>query len=409
MRTMSSCRICGGRLTEVLDMGMIYPSDFIAAVERHSRQPLVLSICDACGLAQLRDVYDLDAMYRQYWYQSRLNGSMVAALRDVANAAVELASLSAGDIVVDIGCNDGTLLGMFPNQVYKIGFDPARNLAKLSQQFCDRFINEYFSAEYLPSGMRQVKVVTSIAMFYDLPRPVEFVQDVAEILSPDGVWIIQMTDLWSMMRANAWDNCCHEHLSYYTLDVLSALLKANRLDIFDVEYNEVNGASMRAYVCREGARDISPAVNLFLTQERRYLEAYENPYTAFAERIERIKDDITGWVRMRAAAGDLIYILGASTKGNTFLQYTGIDYHLCPLAAEINSDKFGLMTVGTHIPIVSEGVAMSHRPEYFLVLPWHFIDGLVRKHTTYLRDGGRFVTAMPTPAVYSAEGRETIC
>lgn len=391
-----SCRCCGGELRTVLDLGAICPSNFVEGNEEVPGVSLTLAQCTTCGLVQLHDTVELDAMYRQYWYKSSLNASMVKALNDVVTRATEHVELVDGDVVVDIGANDGTLLAMYPERLLRVGFDPALNLAKEATGKCDCFVNDYFTADSYPIP-EHAKIITSIAMFYDLPSPHRFVEDITKILHPEGIWVVQFTDLVSMLKINAFDNICHEHLEYYSLHVVKDIIEMHGLELIDVEYNTVNGGSLRAYIAFAGAKEVSENVAVFLKEEHEYLGMFEDPLVAFAARVERIKTEVLGYLEKAKADGRSIFVLGASTKGNTLLQYFGLDVHTITYAAEVNPDKFGLKTVGTHIPIIPQVQALALKPDIFLVLPWHFIDTFRESLKMYLEGGGILYVPLPEP------------
>lgn len=386
-----------------MDLGRLYPSEFIVGKPSLQQQPLVLCKCAACGLVQLKHTVPADSMYRQYWYRSSLNPSMVTALQEVVAGIEKRTPITSRDIVVDIGANDGTLLSLYTSQPVKVGFDPARNLAPLAEKHCSIFVNDYFDFQKYPLPQR-AKAISSIAMFYDLEEPLRFIDDVKKILARDGLWVIQLTDLMSMLKTNAFDNLCMEHLEYYSLRVLATLLSKYELEIFDIEFNQVNGGSTRLYVGHRHAHPIQKQVQIALQAEEDYFSSFTDPFLSFYDRIQAIRELLTSFIHRETAAGKKVYVLGASTKGNTLLQYFKLDHKLLDYAAEINPEKFGKLTVGTNIPIISEGAAFAARPDYFLVLPWHFIKGLVEKHQAYLDAGGAFIVPMPEPAVIDRHG-----
>jgi len=398
----TSCRICDGELVTVLDIGTIYQSNFLTDDANAVKAPLNLARCTKCNLVQLKHDLDLDTMYRQYWYKSSLNKSMVQALADIVENIGKRIHLEGGDIVVDIGANDGTMLSMFPPNVIKVGFDPALNLAPEAKRKCDVFVNDYFTSQRYPLPSK-AKVVTSIAMFYDLADPRTFIEDVKAILQEDGMWVIQFTDLLSMFRINAFDNICHEHVEYYSLRVLSQMLKDHDFEIFDLEYNTVNGGSIRAYVGRTDKFEIRPVVGAMQIVEDAYMDSFDDPFRAFSARVSGIRDTMMIWLTNEVKAGRRTFIAGASTKGNTLLQYFGIDSSMIPYAAEVNSDKFGLKTVGTGIEIISEQKAIKMNPDSFLILPWHFINTFLSTYGTYITKGGKLIVPMPEPLAYKSQ------
>lgn len=402
-----SCRSCGGPLTSVLDLGEICQSDFVSGIEEEVRQPLELVRCSSCDLVQLGHDYNLDTMYRQYWYKSSLNPSMLESLRDIVASARRRKVLFHGDVVVDIGANDGSLLSMYPEGVFRVGYDPAYNLRLQAEKNCDFFINDYFSAASYSKDIPRASIVTSIAMFYDLPDPNSFIADVKKILKEDGLWIVQFTDLTSMLELNAFDNICHEHLEYYSFTVLKQLMEKHGLSVFDIEVNKVNGGSIRAYICHPGRWGLTGAVRFREVYERLFY-SIEDPYRHFYNSIQETGSKLRRFLNDIHYVGKTVAVLGASTKGNTLLQYYGIDHTLLSYAAEVNPDKIGLKTVGTKIPIVSEEEALRRNPDYFLVLPWHFAETFKKKFGEYFMKGGTLLFPLPQPYLLSKEGQKLL-
>lgn len=381
----------------MLSLGKIAPSGFGETNHSPERYPLDLTTCAECGLTQLRHTLDQDASFRHYWYRSALNQTMVAALQDVVDCALRQVTLNRGDVATDIGCNDGTLLGMLPPGTVTVGFEPARNLATEAARRAILFVNDYFSAAKYPQQVTKSKLVTSIAMFYGVDDPARFVADVAEILHEDGIWVLQMMDLESMLAQLAFDNICFEHLIYYTLADIRRLIEPFGLEVFHVSHNMTNGGSLRAMICHKGQRVVSPFATVSMLADVR------QNLRDFAKAVEAVKDLVVATIKLYRAWGRKVYVMGASTKGNTLLQYFGLDSTLIDKAAEVNPDKWGLRTVATNIPIASEAECLADQPDYFLVLPWHFITDFVNRNQEYLDRGGRFIVPLPRPAVISRE------
>jgi NDP-4-keto-2,6-dideoxyhexose 3-C-methyltransferase len=412
----TNCRVCQAALEPILSLGDHYVSDFPdPGAPEGTRAPLDLMLCTRCRLLQLRHTVPAELMYRNYWYRSGTNATMRAALADIATKGEALAHVQPGDSVLDVGCNDGTLLGSLSTpRLFRIGFDPAENVAPTARAVADHVVigffgEESFKAEPALAG-RRPRLVTSIAMFYDLEDPQRFVRDVGAVMEPDGLWIVQMSYLPLMLRDNELGNVCHEHLEYYSLASFEYLLGLNGFEIVDVELNDVNGGSLRAYIRRQGARAEAFADETYRilargrVQELRAAETRmglesRKPYDDFAFWVARIRDDVNAFVRTEVDKGRKVYVYGASTKGNTVLQYFGLDHRVITAAAERNPQKWGKVTVGTRIPIVSEEDARRARPDYFLVLPWHFLREFQERERDYLHAGGRFILPAPHFAV----------
>ena len=410
--TRKTCRVCDSALEPILNLGEHFVSDFPRPGDSDGiKAPLELVLCRRCRLLQLRHSVPGEHMYRNYWYRSGTNQTMRNALADIADKAETLIHLQSGDTVVDIGCNDGTLLGSYKTGgIYRVGFDPAQNLAELSRRIADRVFVDFFSAQpftHEPElAGRRARIVTSIAMFYDLEDPNQFVTDIKKIMSDDGLWIIQMSYLPLMLKTNEFGNICHEHLEYYSMQSLEFLLDKHDFEIVDVELNDINGGSLRAYIRNKGAsaeafgdvtyRAMAAERVRVMRESEIKLGLGDKPvYQEFAMRVERIRTDVLDFVKAQIGAGKRIFVYGASTKGNTVLQYFGLDHGLITAAAERNPDKWGRVTVGTHIPIVSETDARAANPDYFLVLPWHFLEEFMAREHDYLVNGGRFIVPFP--------------
>ncbi len=410
VRTRTTCRSCDSRgLLPVLSLGSQYVSNFVdgPGPSDEVKVPLELVLCDVsqggCGLLQLRHTVSPDLLYRYYWYRSVVNNTMRDALANVCCSVEKTIPLRSGDLVLDIGCNDGTMLRSYRTKGLKlVGFEPATNLIAEAQAGTTRIINDFFSFQAFQSafGGAKAKVVTSIAMFYDLEEPNSFVSDVARCLDVDGIWVVQMSYLPSMLMHNAFDNICHEHLEYYSLMSVRNLLDGHGLEVFDVELNDVNGGSFRLYIRHRKPETPPPAS---ATERIKEMEQKENAlglqnrtiYDEFAVRLKALKTRLVEFITQETAKGKTVYAYGASTKGNTLLQYFGLDSTLIRGAAERNPDKWGKKTVGTMIPIISEEQARADNPDYFLILPWHFLEGFKTREEQFLNQGGKFIVPLP--------------
>ena len=378
------CRICGNTsLTGTLDLGVqaltgTFPRDRDAAI---TSGPLRLVKCtggdDACGLLQLEHSYDLREMYGEnYGYRSALNVSMVKHLHGKVRRILESVALKDGDLIVDIGSNDSTTLQAYPSRgPILVGVDPTG--VKFAEHYPPHIhlIPDFFSARALLERFpgKKAKVVTSFSMFYDLEDPVAFMREVHEILADDGVWVFEQSYMPTMLETNSYDTVCHEHLEYYGLKQIKWMADRVGFTISDVELNDINGGSF-SVVVRKAGRDREPgaAVRRLLGEEKQKgLDSLE-PYSVFAARAAASRSELLDFLRGARAQGKTVAGLGASTKGNVILQYCGLTEKDVVAIGEVNSDKFGCYTPGTRIPIVSEDDLLKRRPDYLLVLPWHF-------------------------------------
>jgi len=403
-RELRACRASGSdHFVPVLNLGMqaltgVFPR---AADEPVTRGPLELLWCPASGLLQLGHSYDPGEMYGEnYGYRSGLNASMVEHLSDKVRCLERRVPLRHGDVVLDIGSNDATTLKAYrATGIRRIGIDPTGN--KFRNFYGDdiELVADFFSADaYRALRAKPARIVTSIAMFYDLESPVDFARQVASILADDGVWHFEQSYMPSMLRSNAYDTICHEHLEYYTLDVVRQILDAADMKLVDVVTNGVNGGSFAVTAARRSNRSIEPnhaVIDWLLQQEDLMGLNTPRPYREFEERVFRHRTDLVRLIRSLNDAGKKVLGYGASTKGNVLLQFCGLTVDDVPAIAEVNRDKFGCVTPGTHIPIVSESEARAAEPDYFLVLPWHFKHGIVRREREFLQGGGKMIFPFP--------------
>jgi hypothetical protein len=406
----STCRVSGEKLTPLFSLGKLYLSDFIERTETPKYEPveLALSLAPKSGLVQLRHTVPGDVLYRKYWYKSGTNATMTNELMGIAKKAQETMRLREGDVFVDIGCNDGTLFRFVEKNIIRIGFDP--NDFKIeSSKYADLIVNNYFNVkEYKKTkhGHKKANVITSIAMFYDLEDPCAFVNDVKKTLDRDGLWIIQMSYLPLMLKQLAFDNICHEHLEYYSLESLKHLLDKHSLDIVDCELNDINGGSFRIYIRHNNAnhatfatapyRDVARMrVHSILEYEKSLNLKKKKIYMDFWKDINLLKKQTVAFIEKEKRKGKTIWGYGASTKGNTLLQWFGLDNTLIDAIAERSEAKYGLKTAGTNIPIRSEADMRKAKPDYLLVLPWHFINEFKKREQSFLASGGKFIVPCP--------------
>jgi hypothetical protein len=402
-KRITKCRVSGStNLVSILSLG----DQALTGVFPNSREtpvtvgPLELVWCPDSGLLQLAHSYEADEMYGEnYGYRSGLNQSMVRHLTQKIGHLERFADLKPGDAVLDIGSNDATSLKAYTTSgLTRIGIDPTG--AKFRQYYPDeiKLAPEFFSSQAFEKlSPKRAKIVTSIAMFYDLDDPVWFAREVAKALAPDGVWHFEQSYMPSMLRLTSYDTICHEHIEYYSLAVIEKILDAADLEILDVQMNAVNGGSFAVTAGHKSAhrkRNLA-VIDWLLAQEERMGLNTPRPYRDFEERVFRHREDLRRLLRALKDDNKRILGYGASTKGNVVLQFCDIGPDLVDAIAEVNPDKFGCFTPGTHIPIISEADARAMKPDYFLVLPWHFKDGILAREQEYLAGGGKMIFPFP--------------
>lgn len=406
-QAVKACRACGSlNLEPMLSLGQqaltgVFPKSASVPV---TVGPLQLVRCRGeCGLVQLMHSYEAAEMYGQnYGYRSSLNKSMVEHLNDITATLRKIVTLQPGDAVLDIGSNDGTLLKSYEQGTVKpFGMDPSAEKFRHYYREDAKLVVDFFSADRFleVSGGQKAKIVTSIAMFYDLDEPLSFMKQVERVLDESGVWHFEQSHVGLMLERNAYDTICHEHVEYYALQQIEWMIQRAGLKIVDVQLNDINGGSFAVTAAKAGSPLVPNQANI--DRVRKY-EAdlglhTDRPYNEFAERVAKHRTELVDAIKALQKQGKRVLGYGASTKGNVILQYCGFTPELLPAIAEVNADKFGSVTPGTHIPIISEADAKAQKPDVFVVFPWHFRDNLVAREKAFLAGGGALL--FPLPAI----------
>jgi NDP-4-keto-2,6-dideoxyhexose 3-C-methyltransferase len=415
VKEITRCRGCQSTdLREVVNLGNQYVVDFVKSRDQVTRPvaPLVLVLCGACRLVQLKHTVPADTLFKRFWYLSSMNEQMCLALQDVVRSARAIQPLHAGDSVLDIGCNDGYLLGQYGERdfVRRVGFDPAEEVIRraLDHDYADVLVADYFTAKRaLDVSQGKYKIITAIAMFYDLEDPAQFLREVEECLDDNGLFVIQMNYLMAMLRACTFDNISHEHLCYYSLQALIPLLDAAGLRLVQAEKNDVNGGSIRLFIRKSAFKSLE-SISYLIREEPGSLAGWMRALQAFNAQIVKTCYTVNCYLtRLGKDAGAYVYVYGASTRGTTILQTLLQSNPLLPqqlvAAAERDPRKYGLHMVGTWIPIVSEEAAREFATHFFL-LPYSFLPGIVQREAKWLARGGELIVPLPTPQVVTKSG-----
>jgi hypothetical protein len=404
IREITACRVSGSpNLIPVLNLGLqkltgLFPQ---TPHEEVTTGPLELVWCPDSELLQLRHSCSPEEMYGEnYGYRSGLNQSMVRHLQSKVRHLERLCPLAAGDLVLDIGSNDATTLRSYATRdLCRVGIDPTGARFREFYGPGIDLLPDFFSAEIFRRRYpgRRARIVTSIAMFYDLESPLSFIRDVAEVMADDGIWHLEQSYMPSMLRMNSYDTICHEHLEYYALGPVQKMLQACGMRILDVQMNSVNGGSFAVTAVKENSPmcGSGTVVEWLLEQEERMGLHTPRPFRQFEERVFEHRANLQRLVRALLADGKRVLGYGASTKGNVLLQFCGFTPKDLAAIGEVNPDKFGRFTPGTGIPILPEAEVKAMRPDYLLVLPWHFKENIVAREEEYLAAGGKMIFPLP--------------
>ncbi len=408
-------------MKKLFSLGELYVSDFIKQDEeaRSGKHDLTLIIDERYGAARLEKCTPIHSMFGKYWYRSGVNSTMKKELFDIVENIKKVQKLEKDDLWLDIACNDGTLLSYVGQHINKLGIDPAEDsFAVESRLVADDIIQDYFTLESFNRSKfksKKAKVITCIAMFYDLDEPINFLNDVKEVLDDDGLFVIQMSYTPLMIKQLAFDNICHEHVYYWSLNSLEKLMIEAGLEIVDCQLNDVNGGSFRVYIKKEDSditkfattpyRDVCDVriESIRQWEQTQNLDSTKT-WLDFYQGIEDLKKQTVDFIKEEKSKGKIICGYGASTKGNTLLQYFGLDNTLIDAIAERSPYKFGHKTIGTNVPILSEDDVRKMKPDYMLVLPWHFISEFTEREKEYLNGGGKFIVPCPKFEIIGKDG-----
>ena len=399
-KKISKCRLCSNKkLSPIYKFGKFFVSNFVSKnnINKGIKAPLNLVHCRNCDLLQLSHSAPQEIMYKNfYWYRSSVTKLMRSALKEIFVASQKYVKLDSSDLVLDIGANDGTLLKYFKEKkIQTIGCEPAKNLSKQLNKNCDYMLNDFWSYEALKKLFKKKniykkpKLITAIGMFYDLEDPGKFISDAAKCLDDKGIFIAQLMCLNSMIEKNDLGNICHEHLEFYSYKSLKYLFENNGFKIFKIEENNINGGSYRIFCKKNIKKSIAYKEKTTLSQINK-----------FFSRVEKNKKKTVNFIKKEVKKGKKIFLYGASTKGNVLLQYYKINNKIINYAAERNKNKYNLFTPGTKIKIVSEKYSRFLKPDYYLVLPWHFKNEILKREKKIRAKGTKFIFPLPNLKVF---------
>ncbi len=396
------CRSCSSSsLKNAFDLGSqkltgVFPKTLNENIPSGS---LAMVFCEKCKLLQLENSFNASMMYGDnYGYMSSLNPHMINHLKHKAKKLNSFMNLTKDDVVIDIGSNDGTFLNFFSSRLKLIGIDPT--IKKLKKFYRKDIIKipTFFTIDVIKKILKKrAKVISSISMFYDLEDPIRFAEDIYETLDDNGIWHFEQSYMPMMIKNNSYDTICHEHLEYYSLTSIKFILDKVRFKIIDLEFNDINGGSFALTVAKKSSKlkVNSPLIDWLLKKEKLFnynsLEVFQDFYKNAKKHKKSFKDLLLNLHDMKKK----VVGYGASTKGNVILQFCNITKKLLPYIAEVNEFKHYRYTPGTKIQIIPEKLARLKNPDYFIVLPWHFKNFIIKKEKNFLHDNKNLIFPLP--------------
>jgi len=395
------CRNCKSKkLITLFSLGnLCFTGKFSSLKDNIKKKPVTVVLCKNCELVQLAHNYDLKYLYGpDYGYRTGINTTMKDHVKKITKNLAKLTSLKKNDFVLDIASNDGTLLNYYKRNITKFGVDPVLNKYKKNYKKIRYSISGFFSASKVKEKTKlKFKIISALSVFYDLLHPNKFLRDVKTLLLPEGVFLLEFADLASIIKYKMFDTICHEHLEYYSSKVIIDLVKKNDLRVFDIKQNFINGSSKQYYICHKNSKikSNSKIIKKTLKNESKLKLNKVKTFKEFIQKINFLKTKLNNKIKYIRRNNQNIHCYGASTKGNVLLQYFNIDNTKISFAAERNKNKYGLVTPGSKIKIISEENSRKMRPDYYLVLPWHFKKEILKREKNILRKGTKFIFPLP--------------
>ncbi len=397
-----NCRICNSnQLTALFSLGnLCFTGKFPAINQKIKKKPIQVVLCKQCGLVQLGHKFNLKYLYGpDYGYRTGINKTMLDHVKLIVKKLTKLTNLNNKDLVLDIASNDGSLLNFYKKDICTFGIDPILNKYKKNYKNVNYKVGDFFSFKKIRKfTKKKFKIITALSVFYDAENPNKFIKDVKKILSDDGVFVVEFADLASILKYKMFDTICHEHLEYYSTEVIKNLCKKHSLKVFNIIQNDINGASKQYYISHANSKyKINHKnINRTLNNEKLLKLKDVKTYKKFMHSINNSKDQLMEKLKTFVKKGKKIHCYGASTKGNVLLQYYGINNKIVKYAAERNKLKYNLFTPGSKIKIISEKLSRSFKPDYYLVLPWHFKNEILIREKSIRKKGVKFIFPLPS-------------
>lgn len=405
---MKTCLVClQPEVEQVLDLGeTALANKFLTREELsqpEARHPLRLGFCHNCGHVQLMEIVSPCAMFDEYLYVSAASDTLAAHLHDLSDIVTRRCKLGSGDLVVDVGCNDATLLqGFRRNGTRTLGVDPARNLAELSLSTgIERFVGFFGpdTASHIREKWGAASVITLSNTFPHIQDLRGFMKGVLTLLQPGGVLVLECHYLVDILEQVAFDTIYHEHVSYWALGPMKRLFESAGLVVISAERLPLHHGQLRVFVQRKGEGVPEASVEEVLEQEGKAGLKDVNTFLRFRDRALEIKTNLRKLLVGLKQSGKRVAGYGAPAKGNTLLGFLEIGPDLIEYIVDRSSLKQGRFTPGTHIPVVSTERLLEDQPDYVLLLAWNFLDEVLRQQQEYRARGGRFITPVPTARI----------
>ncbi len=362
-------------------------------------EKLNIIFCKNCKLVQLDRSFDPNYLYGDgYGYRTGINKTMTDHVNYTVKQITKIVNLNRYDCVLDIASNDGTLLNFYPKNIVKVGIDPLVGKYKKYYKNINHKISNFFNISDIKKLRlkKKFKIITALSVFYDLRNPNKFLKEVKQLLDKEGVFVLEHADLYSILKNNIFDTICHEHLSYYSSSIIINMMKKNGLRVFNHEFNNINGGSSRYYICHMDSKYKSnKSIKYVINKELKFKLGLQKTLKNFFKKIINLNNKLIKLIKKIKNYNQTIHGYGASTKGNILLQFCKIGNKEIDFIADRNMLKYNLFTPGTKIKIISEKESRLIKPDYYLVLPWHFKKEILKREIKIRKKGVKFIFPLP--------------
>jgi len=396
------CRNCNSKsIINLFSLGKIrFTGKFPKYKEKIPHGELNLVMCKSCKLVQLKHIFNMSYLYnKDYGYRTGINLTMSNHVKNVVKKISKIAKLKNGDNVLDIASNDGTLLRNYNSKIKTWGIDPILIKFKKEYKKINHKISNFFDYKLILKKNKKTKfkIITALSVFYDLENPNIFLNGIKRLLHKDGIFYLEFQDLMMIIKHNMFDTICHEHLEYYSVTFINKLLKKHNLKIFDHSYNDINGGSSAYLISHNNSKykTNQNKINKILLKEKRFGIEKVSTYKKFKRKINSLKQKLNLKIKKIIKNKKIIHGYAASTKGNVLLQYYNLDNKKIKFISDRNTKKENLYTPGSNIKIISEKDSRNLKPDYYLVLAWHFKKEILLREKMIRKMGTKFIFPLP--------------